>query len=755
LVLNSCERKDEEKRLIKVIKIIESQIKELEEKLNVKQQRVEERRREVIKSLGKSVFDEAQQIQIMYAEEQDSKVNLKVLKRFRKLVLSPYFARIDFRESERVNTFQIYIGISSLIDPETDELLIYDWRAPVSSLFYDYGLGEAAYNSPEGEVRGEVLLKRQFKIADQEIQYMFDTDLKIDDEILQKTLSENATGRMKQIVNSIQREQNRIIRDDRSKLLLVSGPAGSGKTTIALHRAAYLLYKYRDTLGADNILIFSPNQIFSDYISDVLPELGEDNMMQVTFQEYAERYLMGDKKIEDINEQIDYFLSAEKEKKEYKIRVSGTELKSSKDFIELLKKYVDQLNRREDFDDIIYRDRVVILGDELKELWDRYNYLPYKRRLLKLKMRIYYLLRTVRKERYSEVKERLSSDPERMFTSKNELVRETVSVIRDEFKPLRKKIQEDLSFDLYDLYLKLFENKDLIESLMGDEMKFNDEWEGICELTSSAVLQNRILQEDLLPLLFLKKELTGKRALIEGIEYVFIDEAQDYSLLHYEIIKEIFPDCHFTILGDVNQSIHPYMGLGGFEELYSIFGIENRKIIPLKKSYRSTEEITSFADALLNEGSIRDGGEVIRKSLEKPLIVKTEKELMQEAVVSGIKELKGKGISSAAIICKTEAESIHLFNQLKERIDIKLLTAGGKEFRSGTVILPAYLAKGLEFDAVVIYMNEKNRYDHQNELNLLYTVCTRALHYLRIYYAGSLGSHVEKIDEELYIKGQY
>jgi DNA helicase-2/ATP-dependent DNA helicase PcrA len=217
----------------------------------------------------------------------------QILKQLEKMAQSPYFARVDFKEEGMEDVEQIYIGIASLFDRENNDILICDWRAPISSIFYDYELGFAKYPSHEGVIRGHISLKRQFRITRSHIDYMFDSSIKIDDEILQEILSKNVDDKMRTIVTTIQKEQNRIIRNEENDLLIVQGAAGSGKTSIALHRVAYLLYKYRDQkITAQNIVIFSPNQLFNDYISNVLPELGEENMQQTTFMEYSNSWIV-------------------------------------------------------------------------------------------------------------------------------------------------------------------------------------------------------------------------------------------------------------------------------------------------------------------------------------------------------------------------------------------------------------------------------------------------------------------------------
>ncbi len=305
------------------------------------------------------IVDFMQSINTMKIQKRTHEFTIKLEQKYERVLLSPYFARMDFVEKGEERAEKCYIGISNLIN-ENFDFLIYDWRAPISSMFYDYEIGQAEFKCPEGIVEGELTLKRQYKINNGKIEYMFDSNLKIDDEVLQNILSKSTDTRMKGIVTTIQREQNKVIRNEEYKNLIVQGPAGSGKTSVALHRIAYLLYKHRDKITPKNIVIFSPNDIFNEYISDVLLELGEDNMCQTTFKEYMHKALGAGLSKENYSEMMEYILASKKEA-DYQIRINNIKFKSSMEFIDILKRYVTFMEKEDtNFKNIKFRGNLII-----------------------------------------------------------------------------------------------------------------------------------------------------------------------------------------------------------------------------------------------------------------------------------------------------------------------------------------------------------------------------------------------------------
>lgn len=669
-------------------------------------------------------------INVLKSQKRSYGFNKKLQEKYEKIVASPYFGRIDFLENGDERAEKYYIGIANLINDNYD-ILVYDWRAPVSSMFYDYEIGEASYKCPEGIVHGKVMLKRQYKISNGKIEYMFDSNLKIDDEILQEILSKSTDNKMKTIVTTIQREQNKIIRNEEYKNLIVQGPAGSGKTSIALHRVAYLLYKYRESITPQNIIIFSPNQIFNDYISNVLPQLGEDNMLQTIFKEYMHKSLGDELKKEDYYDMMEYIL-ASKDRPTYQKRIRNIKYKSSMEFVNILKEYTAYVGKTDrGFTDIIFRGELIISAKDLQQLYyNDYSKLPLKNRLQKIRERILFLLKPYEEERVKEIIEELNnSDP---YMDKIEIAGKSSAIVRNETEDVYSEIDRITKFDLIDIYKKLIENLELFaaNSEAGDREKEIDE---IKSYTLENLEAQQLYYEDQTPLLYLKGAL-GDLPKTSEIKYVIIDEAQDYTPLQYEIFYQLFNSADITMLGDLNQAINPFMNVGDYNNIAHIFPLDNTCIMNLTKSYRSTMEIAKFSRMLLNREA---DDELVERHGDKPIVLGFLQEVaIKERILEDIKVYKGEGYKSIGIITRTmkEANEVHSF--LKDKVEVRAIISENEEYVNGTVIIPAYLAKGLEFDVVLIYNAGDGNYCCEEERLLFYTACTRALHVLCVYYSG-------------------
>ncbi len=676
------------------------------------------------------IVDFMEFINTMKIQKRRHEFTRKLKEKYEKMLLSPYFARIDFTEEGKELPDKYYIGISNLINDDFD-FLVYDWRAPISSMFYDYEVGKAGYTCPEGVINGDLTLKRQYKVNDGKLKYMFDSNLKIDDEILQDILAKSSDSKMKAIVTTIQREQNKIIRNELYKNLIVQGPAGSGKTSVALHRIAYLLYKHREKIGPQNILIFSPNNIFNDYISDVLPQLGEDNMCQTTFKEYMHKALGNEIIKEEYCEMTEYILSSKNEDN-YNERIKSIKFKSSKQFLNILKEYVIYLEKmNKDFKDIIFKGALIISSKEIQELYFKdYVNLPLKRRLEKLRDRILYLLEPYEKNRVGEVAEDIKN-----YGSQNdetEILKQSKSVVKNEIKSIYSEIYRMTDFNIIDIYKELFENLESFSNLIISE--YDDEYINEVKFyTLEMIKSKKFNYEDQHALLYLKGAL-GDILKISEIKYVIIDEAQDYTPLQYEILYKLLNNASITILGDLNQSINPFMNLGSYTNILDIFPKDETCIINLTKSYRSTIEITEFSKKLLSNNV---NYECVARRGDKPIVLGfSDENNIKEQLLKDIKTYKEKGYKSIGIITKTIKEAQDVHNFLKDKVKVNALLNDEDEYVNDTLVIPAFLAKGLEFDVVLIYNAGDENYDCEKERLLLYTACTRALHILRIYYLG-------------------
>ncbi len=749
--MNESERQYEHQRLKMVLENIHLQISLGQKQFHNTRSGLQNALESFWETKTANFWDQAQQVETIIRERSITASSWRRQVSLKKMIDSPYFGRIDFLEELPVLTSmpeEIYIGIGSLNDPETGRNLIYDWRSPVAGMFYDFETGPANYLCPVGTISGIITLKRQYKIIAGEIRSMFDTDLKIDDEVLQEILGQSADSKMRTIVNSIQREQNRVIRDERHRLLLVQGPAGSGKTSIALHRVAYLLYQERETITSKNILILSPNQIFSDYISDVLPELGEENVLQTTFHDYISSQIRFSAKIEDRDTHMDYILS-NPDSASYSARSAAIRYKSSPKFMTVIKNYLSFIEEEllRNSPTISFRGQVILSGEEWETLY-RVNlaYLPPAERLAQIKQRVQVKLRPVIHE--------LRLEKERAIAATGEEVNEkTIKAMarlaaRDELEALEAKVDKFTTLIPLALYRKLFQDQTLISRLAPAGIPEN--WNQIRKFTLSWLNQGNIPYEDLLPLLFFQGIIEGF-PVKSGIRRLIVDEAQDYTEFQYEILKRLFPGSSWTILGDPDQSVHPELQTMDFDRVADLLEIENSLSIKLQRSYRSTKEIQAFCHSLLQKN---EPVEFINRSGRRPQMINISSPgVLPRIIEDSIRELQQDGNRSIAVICKNVSEAESIYQGLSAKTDISLINSEIEEFKRGIVIIPIYLAKGLEFDAVIIADAGSKRYHRKAERKLLYIACTRALHRLVLFYSQECSPFIKEVDKGLYEQG--
>ena len=731
---------DVDKRQENVLREVKRQLEEKRDfKDNFKKDAIETQR-ELWKNVGavsvenglQHVVDFMQFINTMKIQKRSHEFERKLVDKYENMISSPYFARMDFKEDGIENVEKCYIGISNLVNEDFD-FIIYDWRAPISSMFYDYEIGNAYYKCPDGIINGKISMKRQYKINNGKIDYMFDSNIKIDDEVLQDILGKSSDNKMKAIVTTIQREQNKAIRNEKYKNLIVQGPAGSGKTSVALHRIAYLLYKHRDIITAKNIVIFSPNNIFNDYISNVLPQLGEDNMLQTTFKEYMHKVLEEIDSKEDYSEMMENIFG-DKSERSYDIRIKSLKFKSSVDFAKLLKVYIEHLKKMSrDFRDITLGEETIISALEIQELFYKdYESLPLKRRLEKLRRRLLYLIEPYKKRLVDKTVKEMEESNEEL--DENEIVKVSKSLVDREIKAIINKVEEKTKFDLMDCYKSFYEK---LEGLlkMANIKYDNESIREIKRYTLENLRAKKINYEDQIALLFIKGAV-GDIPKTEEVKYVIIDEAQDYAPLQYEIFNQLFNKANKTILGDISQSINPYMNVGSYNNVVNILKSEDTSTISLTKSYRSTMEITKFSRKILNK-EIND--EYVKRSGDWPSLTGflDEKDI-NKRIVEEVKVYKCDGHNSIGIITKNIDEAQRVYNYLRGRINAKMIVSEDDDYVNDILVIPVYLAKGLEFDVVIIYNASDLRYKDEEDRLLLYTACTRALHVLDIFYLGNV-----------------
>ncbi|MGL5414668.1 MAG: HelD family protein [Clostridium sp.] len=635
--------------------------------------------------------------------------NREKIKILRNQLSAPYFSRIDFKE-EGENPESIYIGVSSVMEDDFD-FLVLDWRSPISNMFYDFEMGPAFYTTPNGEIHGEITLNRQYNIKNGEIKFIHENNSSIHDEALLNVLGGNTSDKMKNIVSSIQKKQNEIIRNDKTKVLLIQGVAGSGKTSIAMHRAAFLLYKYRKTLRADDILIFSPNDVFSEYISEVLPGLGESNISETTLEDFYTSFLPRIYNYEKKNDYLEYIYSNEGKNKE--TRNLSMKFKNSLEFSTILENFCNDLDKiLPKFKDIVFDNKTIITRKKVSEVFlTKFKNVPFIDRIDSLKGNLFAQVET---KYFVQAKNKNASD----FGYNPFDHGDNIQIyLKDEVSKMVDSMFESLNpVEIYKmLWLKLNkERKDI---------------DNIIDITLKSIEDSTILYEDIIPILYIRMHMEGFKN-YNKIKHLIIDECQDYSPLFYKMVNKIFKGASFTILGDVNQKISKDTNIDKKEDIELIFGEENTEIVSLTKSYRSTFDITEFAKNILEFGEPVEGVE--RRGLPPQVLENVD---VSSTVLSLIDDIHKEDLESIAIITKTSKHAKELYEELKDKIkDLNLIIDDNSHYSKGITIIPSYIAKGLEFDSVIV--PDMESYTKDSERNLLYTVCTRALHSLYLLSKG-------------------
>lgn len=689
-----------------------------------------------------------QQAELLSERERSGRVLQNEVKLLQKLEMTPYFGRIDVTEDGGTSE-TIYLGIGSLLDDANENYLVYDWRAPISSVYYDYGPGPITYRTPNGSISGEMTLKRQYIIRYGNLLSMFDTGVTIGDEILQDVLGKHSDAQMKSIVATIQQEQNGIIRNEQAKLLIVQGAAGSGKTSAALQRVAYLLYRFREVLTAEQIVLFSPNPMFNSYVSTVLPELGEQNMQQTTYAQYLEHRLGKSYQLEDQFQQMEYCLTAYNDP-QYETKIASIKLKGTTEFMDYIDEYIHKLAKSGMiFKSITFRDKVLISKNEIMEMFyelDESLSIPNRLQQLTgiLLKRLTALSKEEQKEswvdeeielldteQYVEAFYQLKQKNHYRENSFNDFDAErdylASRVVQEKFKKLRRYVKLLKYVDTGRIYSALFQQKQAPANCQS--------WQQIAELTTDAILNKEMPYEDATPYLYLKERLEGFHT-NTSVKYVFIDEGQDYSPFQLHYLRRIFPRSRMTIVGDINQSIFVHASLQENPSLYeNIYNKDEIERITLHRSYRSTKEIVEFTAKMI------PGGEQIipfNRHGKQPVVTTLASEAEYDNHVDEIlHQWLREGYTSIAIICKTARESEGVYDRYVQRWKrLRLITQETATFEQGIMVIPAYLAKGVEFDAVIIYDASFDNYHLESERKLFYTACTRAMHELHLLTVG-------------------
>lgn len=595
-----------------------------------------------------------------------------------KLVQSPYFGRIDFATQK--STAPVYIGVHSFFDEQHRQNLIYDWRAPISSMFYDFELGAASYETPSGPVQGTIELKRQYKIRDGRMEFLLDSGVNIHDDVLQRELAKSSDDKMKNIVATIQRDQNAVIRNEDASVMVIQGVAGSGKTSIALHRIAFLLYRYRETIRAQDVLIISPNKVFADYISNVLPELGEEHIPEMGMEELAADLLENRYQFQTFFEQVSALLE-----RHDPAFIERIQFKSSFDFLSQLNQYLLHVENNYFSVSDLRVGRTVVPGRFIQEKFKAYHRVPLLKRFVQVSNDVRaYVRDAVARKLTGQEKSIIGEGVPRMFR-----FHQVLDFYRDFYRwagrPELLKIDHSLKLEYADVFA----------------------------------------------LLYLRIRLEGISA-YEHVKHLLVDEMQDYTPVQYAVLSRLF-SCRKTILGDVSQTVNPYSASSA-ETIERVF--PQADIVKLYRSYRSTIEITSFAQRITPNPHIIP----LERHGPEPTITRyNSREEELAAIQQVMKEFKSSGNHSLGVICKTQRQAKEV-QQALQAFDVQLLTEESTTFKEGVVLTTAHLAKGLEFDAVVVPFASARNYSTEVDKSMLYVACTRAMHQLALTCTGPVST---------------
>lgn len=758
--MENSELKNEQARVDEVTAKISRKILATQEEFNKAHQEITKVQKDYSNNTSVNYFEVDDRMETSAELQQQRNLvtrlseNENIIKRqlgtYNTLKPSPYFGRIDIQDEGELDEEQLYIGTASFVD-DSGEFLIYDWRAPISSIYYNGVLGKASYQTPNGAQKTELKKKRQFKIIDGQIKNMFDTNETIGDEMLQDALSNQNDEYMQNIVATIQSEQNDIIRDTYHDLLVVQGVAGSGKTSAILQRIAFLLYHSRDTLEADQIILFSPNKLFSHYISEVLPSLGERNMRQVTFNEFMANRLQG----VHVQSLFDRY---ENDRQNNDFNPNIRDLKESGQFIDNLITYCNQLEASElAFVDIYFNGRVFFSKEEIRTTFEKQprnlkiydRFLQTKNALIKiLKHRIELETKAdwvneeidqLSEERYHD----LVMDKELGEFQDEEVERHYIAkiLVTERLRQVYDAIFNGNFFDPYIQYNHFLNHYPLPAAIDPKQ------WQLTIEHFNQQVEFHQMDLEDVAPFMYLRDYCLddGKNV---SMKYLFIDEMQDYSIAQLKYLKYAFPETKWTLLGDSEQAL--FKAVEAPESLLTrldqAIDSKHSKLIKLLKSYRSTYQITTFVKSILPKNNEIEAFN--RQGVQPELLITSNLDQGFKSLLETI-DKQADHNENIAILTKNMTEAELIYNRIHRQTQATLLKDADRTLPKGVVILPIYLAKGLEFDSVIAWDVSKQNYPTDDLLGTLYTIMTRAMHQLTMISINEVSPLITRHSETL------
>ncbi|MFC7321560.1 RNA polymerase recycling motor HelD [Halobacillus campisalis] len=665
------------------------------------------------------------------------------LDHLKRVASKPYFGRIDFQNDETDHPSSYYIGKVSLFKKDTQESIIVDWRSPVASLYYDGRLGEVEYETEDQVHSGNLSLKRQYVIEDGELEEIRDIDITTRDELLQSSLTGSSNNRLTEIVSTIQAEQNEVIRSDLSKPVIVQGVAGSGKTTIALHRLSMFIYSYADRVSPSEMMILAPNRLFINYISEALPELGVEQIRQTTFIDYVEKSIKKKLKLIHPDEKLLQLL----EPGHHDLSKWSSEFKGSMEFKNLIDQFILDIEKSFTINEHFKVEGFTLYkANKINQLFfEEYRYLPIDKRIKKIKGVLQATFKKKKKEMIKLIENKFDDQFDRLYYSPNytEERRKKVIKLNEEkdkriarIKKTSIKVVSDFlkQYELkkpWDYYHKLMSNSDQMKVFTNDSLT-DEQQKYLVESFNQHIKKKKYELEDLAPLLYLQYRLYGIKKENKA-KNVVIDEAQDYSIFQMYALRMSTETDLFTVLGDLSQGIHSYRGLTSWEQL--IEQVFPRALYrTLKKSYRTTIEIMNLANSLLeNTQPHLDTAEPVVRHGPLPsfIQIKNEEEA-KEKLINVLAQVKSDEMETISIISKTKKEAKNILKLMENSSDysFQLLEENNAIEDDKIAIVPSHLAKGLEFDAVIL-MNLSESYFHKElDAKLLYVAMTRPLHQL-------------------------
>ncbi len=644
-----------------------------------------------------------------------------------KIKEKPYFARIDFKENNKSTKDKLYIGKIGVTDLDGN-VVVTDWRAPVSTLYYDSNLGQVEYDAPDGKIHGELSLKRQIIIQNKQIESIFDVDSVSDDELLKPYLGASADSRLKNIVASIQGEQNNIIRKNIEKNLIVQGVAGSGKTTVALHRIAYLMYNNSDKFRADQFMVIGPNKFFINYISNVLPDLDASNAVQLTYEELASRFIGEKISYEDSTKKLNDIIDG-------RDSISNVKFKTSLEYKSLLDNYLNSIEHSVIADSGLVINGVKVLTKE--EILNVYN----ETQAECIKQRLDIVARRIANniKNDDDIYNRVKSQMDKLELATQD-VEERRKIIKKELDMLK-----DLNNTGYEKQLrKLLDisNLKVIPIYQSFVVSVDNIPQNIKENTLKSLKSRVIENEDIAPIMYIKLKYFGNDE-YKDIRCVVVDEAQDFGVFSYYILRHVLSQANFSIFGDLAQGIYSYRAIEKWQDIQDTI-FEDSEYLNLRKSYRTSIEIMTEANKISSAINLGEAKPVIRES--GPVIkTKIDKDKKNDYIKNKVKEYLDNGYKSIAVVYKNQPEMAKMSKMLKDNgIDNEIIYKDQEKYNGGVCILTSYLSKGLEFDCVIIADSDERTYDSNNvlDMKLLYVAMTRALHKLELIYTDNICSYL-------------